>query len=115
MKAGLVEIIKGDSINLFLINGIFSSTKPSEEGTTPKPSEQESTPNNPVIKYGDVDGDGNINVKDGVLIKKHLSQMDVKINKVNSDVNGDGDVDIQDAILLMKHLAQMDVILGPKK
>lgn len=115
VKAGLVEIIKGDSINLFLINGIFSSTKPSEEGTTPKPSEQESTPNNPVIKYGDVDGDGDINVKDGVLIKKHLSQMDVKINKVNSDVNGDGDVDIQDAILLMKHLAQMDVILGPKK
>ena len=124
VKAGAVEIIKGDSINLFLINGIFSSTKPSEEVTTskpseetstPKPSEEETTSDNPVVKYGDVDGDGVINVKDGVIIKKHLAQMDVTINEVNSDVNCDDTVDIQDAILLMKYLAQMDVILGPKK
>lgn len=142
VKAGAVEIIKADSINLFLINGIFSSTKPSEEVTTSKPSEETSTPkpseeettskpseetstskpseeqstsDNPVVKYGDVDGDGVINVKDGVIIKKHLAQMDVTINEVNSDVNCDNTVDIQDAILLMKHLAQMDVILGPKK
>lgn len=133
VKAGAVEIIKADSINLFLINGIFSSTnpseevttskpseetstpKPSEEETTSKPSEEQSTSDNPVVKYGDVDGDGVINVKDGVIIKKHLAQMDVTINEVNSDVNCDNTVDIQDAILLMKHLAQMDVILGPKK
>ena len=115
VKAGAVEITKGDSINLFLINGIFAGTNPSEEVTTPKPSEEETTSDNPVVKYGDVDGDGTIDVKDGVIVKKHLAQMDVTINKVNSDVNCDGDVDIQDAILLMKHLAQMDVILGPQK
>ncbi len=107
IKAGEVEITKADSINLFLINGVFSSTKPSEEETTPKPS-------NPTIKYGDVDGDGDINIKDGVFIKRHLAQMEVKINEANSDVNADGSVDSQDSVLLMKHLAHMDVVLGPK-
>lgn len=106
VKAGSVVIKKKDGINLFLINGIFSTTKPSEEETTPS--------NPAVTKYGDVDGDGEIGVQDGVILKKHLAHMNVTINQVNSDVNDDKEINTQDAVILLKYLAHMDVVLGPK-
>ena len=123
VPAGAVEITKADTINLFLINGIFSNTRPTEESSTSKPSDEElpsqpseetSTPDSSVVKYGDVNDDGDIDVTDGIIIKKHLAQIGVKINKVNSDVNCDGNVNAQDAIVLLKYLAHMDVVLGKK-
>lgn len=64
------------------------------------------------IKYGDVNGDKEINVTDGVLLKKHLAGINVIFDEKASDVNADGKVDITDAVLLMKHLAGMDVVFG---
>jgi len=64
------------------------------------------------IKYGDINGDGHVNASDGVLIKKHLAGLSVKIDKIAGDVNLDGSVDIADAVLIMKHLAGMGVDLG---
>lgn len=64
------------------------------------------------IKYGDINGDGSINVGDGVTLKKHLAGMSIKINEVASDVNLDGKINTTDAVLLMRHLAGMNVELG---
>lgn len=64
------------------------------------------------IKYGDVDGDGDINTRDAVLLKKHLAKMQVVIDEKAADVKPDGDINIQDAILLMKYLAKMNITLG---
>lgn len=64
------------------------------------------------IKYGDINGDGSINVGDGVMLKKHLAGMSVKINEVASDVNLDGKINTTDAVLLMRHLAGVNVELG---
>lgn len=64
------------------------------------------------IKYGDVNGDTEINVTDGVILKKHLAGINVIFDEKASDVNGDEKIDITDAVLLMKHLAGMDVAFG---
>ncbi len=64
------------------------------------------------IKYGDINGDGSINVGDGVTLKKHLAGMTVKIDMTASDVNLDEKINTTDAVLLMRHLAGMNVELG---
>jgi len=65
------------------------------------------------IVYGDVNGDGEVNVLDAVLIKKHLAKFNVTIDEKAADVNVDNAVDVLDAVLLLKRLANMDVVLGP--
>ncbi len=64
------------------------------------------------IKYGDINGDGTVNVGDGVTLKKHLAGMSIQINEIASDVNLDGHINTTDAVLLMRHLAGMNVELG---
>ncbi len=67
------------------------------------------------VKYGDINSDGDINVQDGVLLKKHLAGIrGLNIDITASDVNVDGEVNIQDAVLLIKHLAGMNVTMGKK-
>lgn len=53
---------------------------------------------------GDVNGDGSINVKDVILVQKHilLIQNLTAAQKILADVNGDGNVTIEDAVLIMK-------------
>ncbi len=65
------------------------------------------------FKYGDVNSDGEVNIQDGVILKKYLADIKgLNINMDASDVNGDGRVNISDAVILMKHLAGMSVNLG---
>jgi len=64
-------------------------------------------------KYGDVNSDGDINVSDAVLLKKHLAGMkNLKIDLQAGDVNADGNINISDAVILLKHLAGMNVTMG---
>ena len=51
-------------------------------------------------------------VKDAVLIKKHLASMTVEMDEDVMDVNADLTIDIKDAVKLMKKLAGMTVELG---
>ncbi len=65
------------------------------------------------IKYGDINSDGEINIQDGVLLKKHLAGIkEIDVCMDASDVNVDGSVDISDAVILMKYLAGMNVTMG---
>lgn len=61
---------------------------------------------------GDVNGDGIINGKDGILLAQFLAEWDVTINMNAADVNGDGTVNGKDGILLAQFLAEWDVTLG---
>lgn len=65
------------------------------------------------IKCGDIDKNGDINISDGVILKKYLAHVTgITVDKAVGDVNVDGEVDVSDAVILMKFLAGMDVKLG---
>lgn len=59
-----------------------------------------------VAVYGDISGDGNINIKDLLLIQKYLlrSQNLTESNKEAADVSHDGAVTIKDLLLVQKYL-----------
>lgn len=61
---------------------------------------------------GDVNGDGKINAKDIVLLKKYIANYDyttgsstVTVDLVGADVNGDGKINAADIVKLKKYIA----------
>ena len=68
--------------------------------------------NNKIIS-GDVNGDGDVNSKDAVLLKKYLAgYMGLNIDTGAADVTGDGKIDSKDAVRFLKYLAGYNVTLG---
>ena len=58
----------------------------------------------PRIKYGDANGDGTVNLRDSMQLKKFVAGTSVEIDAAASDLNGDGQVNIKDLNLLKKLL-----------
>ena len=94
-----------------------SVTEPSEtEPSESQPSEtepSETKPSTPVVLlYGDANGDGEINMKDVLTLRKKLAGMEVEINMTLADANGDDEINMKDVLALRKYLAGMDQVLG---
>lgn len=65
------------------------------------------------VTYGDANGDGKIDSRDAVLIKKYVAGFTgFTIDLEASDVNADGKVDTRDAVKILKKIAGFDVTLG---
>ncbi len=60
---------------------------------------------------GDVNGDGKVDGRDVVRLKKYFAGDDVVIDFSNANVTGDGVVDGRDLIRLQKYFAGADVVL----
>lgn len=55
---------------------------------------------------GDPNGDGVIDLKDVVLIRRYLAGgWDLTVNEANADVNDDGILDLKDVVILKRYLA----------
>ena len=65
----------------------------------------------PVHKPGDVNGDGQVNLKDLTALKQYLAKWTVDVIPANCDVNGDGSINVKDATLLSQSLANWNVEL----
>lgn len=59
-----------------------------------------------IVVYGDISGDGNINIKDLLLIQKYLlrSQNLTDANKEAADVSHDSNITIKDLLFVQKYL-----------
>ena len=65
----------------------------------------------PIIQFvlGDVDGDGEIEIRDSTWIQRHVTkeEMPFVINKTTADVDGDGIITVMDATAIQYYLANM--------
>ena len=60
---------------------------------------------------GDVNDDGDVNVRDLGLLQQYLNDYDVTLNLDAADVTGDGEVNVRDYGLLQQYLNDYDVEL----
>ena len=60
---------------------------------------------------GDSNNDGEVDVFDLLVLRKHLAGISTEIDTSASDVNNDGEVDVFDLLMFRKYLAGMDVEL----
>lgn len=58
--------------------------------------------------YGDVTGDGTVNMRDIVLLQQYLNGYDVKIDFIVSDLDADGAISMRDITLLQRHLNETE-------
>ena len=65
--------------------------------------------------YGDVNGDGSVNKKDSLALKKYLADSTYPIDLTAADVNDDGAVNKKDSLRLKQYLAGWEVTLGPEE
>lgn len=56
---------------------------------------------------GDVNGDGNLDMKDVLLLRKHIAGIDVTLDEEAADINHDGSVDMKDVLMMRKIIAGM--------
>ena len=81
----------------------------------------------PEIKYGDVNGDGEIGASDVLVLRMYMASYDFITGTSNvivgqgADANGDGTVNALDVLILRKYMASYDyttgsssVVLGPQ-
>ena len=95
-----------------------TETEPTATGTETEPSATVTEPTTTGteaedILYGDANGDGNVNMKDVLILRKFLAGIDVSYVEINSDVNGDGNVNMKDVLILRKFLASIITVIDP--
>lgn len=55
---------------------------------------------------GDLNGDGEVNLKDVVLLRRYIAGgWNTELNEASADLNGDGSVNLKDAVLLRRFIA----------
>lgn len=64
---------------------------------------------NSAIMLGDVDGDGNVEIRDATWIQRHVALMEIPIeaHKATADVDGDGEITLMDATSIQRYLANL--------
>lgn len=62
--------------------------------------------------FGDINCDGDVDVKDIVLFAQYLADWNVEIEENSADCNCDGTLNTKDIVLLAQYLAGWDVTLG---
>ena len=61
---------------------------------------------------GDVNGDGEVSLRDASVIMRKLAGYEVVAVEAALDVNGDGEFSLRDASVIMRYLAGYDVVLN---
>ncbi|MBR3289773.1 MAG: hypothetical protein IKI63_03230, partial [Clostridia bacterium] len=57
-------------------------------------------------------GDGSVDMKDVLMMRKFIANMDVTIDQTAADVNCDGSVDMKDVLMMRKFIARLIDRLG---
>ena len=97
-----------------------TATEPSATGTATEPTATATEPTATAtgtqadeILYGDANGDGDVNMKDVLTLRKHLAGIEIMLHPLNSDANGDGEINMKDVLMIRKYMAGLIDKLGP--
>lgn len=63
-----------------------------------------------MIRPGDINGDGTVNVNDALLLLNYVCDLRKDVVKGNPDVNGDGAVNNKDVVILLRYIAKFEGI-----
>ena len=73
--------------------------------TTAAASEEPSNASSEPEVQGDVNGDGSLDMKDVLMVRKFIAGMDSSIDEAAADLNRDGSVDMKDVLMMRKIIA----------
>lgn len=90
----------------FSVNTTLSKLVEKDEDTIPFTA---STAQTKIWKYGDVNKDSNVDIKDLVRLQKIL--LNEESETITADVNDDGEVNIADLVELIEYLLSTEVIV----
>ena len=100
-----------------IVDGIdYTTPEPTAPPTTePLPTDPDPTEPEPTetasegeeVIYGDVDGNGTVDIADVLTINQHLLGLDVTIHSKNADVDSNGKVNDTDALNILKSLVDL--------
>ena len=95
-----------------IVDGIdYTTPEPTDPPTTePLPTDPEPTETaseGEEVIYGDVDGNGTVDIADVLTINQHLLGLDVTIHSKNADVDSNGKVNDADALNILKSLVDL--------
>ena len=60
---------------------------------------------------GDVNGDGQLDLVDLLMLAKYMAGYDEKINSANASVDGNGEIGVTDLLMLARYFAGQDTLL----
>lgn len=63
-------------------------------------------------RFGDANDDGNINMKDILVLRSYLAGVEVEMNTVYADADASGSINMKDVLLVRKYVAGIDVDFG---
>lgn len=93
-----------------------TETEPTSTATTTvtEPIVTETQPVETIV-YGDANGDGVVNMKDVLTIRKYVAGITVDIDLVSADTNGDGVVNMKDVLTVRKFVANIIPVINGGK
>ena len=92
------------TVDLYTESEVIEPAATEAEGGEPTATGTNAEPVTPVL-YGDANGDGVINMKDVLVVRKHIADLPVELDLAAADVNRDKSVNMKDVLALRQIVA----------
>ena len=93
---------------------VFRKAGATTASTTASPQKPAGTTRIETLYYGDANTDGTVNMKDVLVLRKYLANLDVTFSQEAADATQDGEVNMKDVLAIRKFVAGLADLPDPK-